>query len=817
MIVKLNTYEGVPIGGSNFSDFLSYVRGFLGANFGFSVNALDNQGGYFEDDAFVYTWYPATGGNEAVFFVPSDKEIGSLFGKKDGEFFRFEVKNASVEAPQSYKWTVLLTDHSESESTRLLYENNLSPAVKQLPYRPLRLVDGSYYSHGYHDVRVNGIPQNLGSGDVSFFYSTTSPDYARQEFSLNQLTLGAEHPEPMLNGRYDPSFVDPENGISKSVFSSEHDSTLSFEHTNFSLDFGAHILLWRKVGSSNKFAYVPQDLGSSSQILPGHFKVLDFARGTIKLNISSSQLNSLLLDGESVSDVNTDITFVVVSAEHLKEESLGGVGHYYTRYGKIYSGDSSGVLLAEYIFDGVQNLVRQIPESDYFSSIGDLLLQDTNRRYDDGVILGIRYKAIPISGELEKSQLTRYRPDTVQFYYSSGIIKQSSIPNNTVRCIIETNPSSWYNRDVLDAEYFPVNRTVEAYYSLIFSYEEGMFEESFNPDSPFKIVDTVGLEDLNDVSGISTGDVVYYDGSSFVGRGFRLENLLDVQSGTPSNNSLLQYRTSPSPAQWRHRTLTQVLSGESISAAINYTTAVSNGLSSAAATTLVSKGYVDGLMGTTGGDLQSHISATDVHGSRPNLSLINDDILTSPALNRIIRRDSLGRAQVFTSSATPSTSTAQKYDIVNVKWIGDWSTSLFYEIDDESGGGLFGSNRLIRRDIQGRAQVNHPTSGSPLQTIATKGYVDSVAASVRTTTVSVTIGQGSYAAGSVHYLSGVAPSGYSSTNSYMSVISGLLGINIDLVSCGWSSSTEFVFSYRFRVNTPLNSPTNVTIRFFRIS
>lgn len=714
MIVKLNTYEGVPIGGNNFDDFLEYVRKFLGANFGFSTNVLDNQGGYFSDDDFVYNSELGAGGptHEGVFFGPNVKDVGSLFGRKDNEYYRFEVLSTSP-APQVYKWTTLLTEGVSTTSDVLSFENVNQNTDRQLPYRPVFFSNSlNAYDYGYYDVRINGVPQDLLGDDTAHSYLYSPPSFSQQIFEFSELTFGAEHPLPIIDGRYDSSFIDPLNGVNRQTLNNTYNNTLRFEYTNFSLDFGAHILLWREgIGGVNRFVYIPQDLSSSEAVSPGTFKVLNFSTGEIKLNIISSQLNSLLFEGETVLDVDTDIEFVVVSAEQLKEEFIGGIGHYYTRYGKVYNGESADALLAEYIFDGTQNLVREIPQTDYFSGVGDLLLQDTNRRYDDGVILGIRYKAVPSSTELALVQRNRYKPDTIQFYYNAGIVKQNTVSNSTIRSMVETNPSSWYNRDVLDAEYFPVNRTNEAYHTFLLSSEETLFDDTFDPNLSFQIVDTIGLQDLNDVTTPGNNQVLIFNGTTFTGINYTLSALLDTSFTGVSDGNLIQYDSG----SWRNRALSTVLSSSELSSHISYTGVLSGNLGSPAvgSNVLVTKGYVDSLTDGTSTGLSSHIAATDAHEATE---------YATPG--RIIRRQATGEpnpgvADVTTPSNTISVTSSE--NIVNINWVKQ-NSGGFSIIAPRN-------NLLSRYSSTGRLYATTPLSGDDGSTVATKGYVESLVGS----------------------------------------------------------------------------------------
>jgi hypothetical protein len=677
MITKLNTYEGVPIGGSNFSDFMDYIRGFLGANFGFSTNALTNEGGFFDADNFLYDTRTGAGGNESVFFTPVGKEEGNFFGRLDTEYFRFNVlTNDGAVEPQVYKWTTLATENSSGNTQTIVFEN-LSAAERQLPYRPIYKDFFDDYAYGYLDIRLNGIFQEPDK--YSIVYPYDGLNFSGQSVTFSLLRLGAESPLPIKDGRYDGNFIDPQNStITRAYFRNNYDSTLTFEHTNFSLDFGAHVILWRSVSGSNKFSYIPQDLSSSEDVASGTFKVLDYSKGIIKLNITNAQLQTLVFDGETFTDLDTELNFTVISAEQLREENVGGVQYYYTRYGNVYNGESQDAILAEYIFDGNNNIVREIPQSDYFSGIGDLLLQDVNGRYTDGVVLGIKYYAVPNSEELEKVQRNRYKPDTFQFYFHLGLVKSAAVPNTEVRCFLEQNPSSWYNRDVLDSEYFPVNRTNETYHTFLTANEAGNvgFVGTFDPNQAFKIVDTIGLADLNDIGSVGPNQILLRNalGTDFIGSDYTLSALLDTNIVAPSENNFLRY----SGGSWINSTRPIAL--QDIEGNITYSSVISSALGpSTPANVLVSKGYVDSVAGGVGGDISFHVNATDVHDAR-----------STATASRIIIRDTNARAQVGTSTNNP-TSTSQ--DIVNVDWIRANSTNVQT------------ANTLARRDSSGRLRV----------------------------------------------------------------------------------------------------------------
>lgn len=692
MITKLNTYEGVPIGGNNFEDFLSYVRAFLGANFGFSTNALTNQGGYFSDDEFVFEERTAVDPfNRAYFFVPDTREFGNLFGRRGTEYYRFEVLNATPPLePQVNVWTLLPSTTESPELDEFVFTNT-SEEDKLLPYRPLRKNSSDEYLEGYLDVRFNGTPQERNV-DYTVSFSTVS-NFREQSLQFNRMRLGAEFPEPIVNSRYDSSMLDPEEGITRAQLEGpDFESRLTFPFTNFSTEFGGHIVLWRKVGAVNYFAYMQQDLGSEGPIPSGRYRVLDFARGIIELNISTDQLNRLRIPTDGPNPA-TDIPFIVVSAEQLLEDTSGGATSHLSRYGGLYNGSASDVILAEYIFDGSSTVVRHIPDSFYSSSLGSVLLEDVNQSFTDGIILAIQYYGIPNKEALESVQRNRYKPDVFKLYYNTGIV----IPDgttSTIRSVVETNPGSWYNRDVLSAEYFPVPRVDESFYSLITEDEAGNFSDVFDPSFSFQIVDTIGLGDLNDLAPMNSGEVVFFNGTSFEGRPYQLGDLLNVQSGA-SANDILQYNSTTQ--EWSRRSLTQILT----QTATGGPATVSNQISYAPSVTsftgqqLVTASYVQSLAGSVGGDVSEHIQY-GISGPNANSSVHGSTSSATPF--KIVQRNSDGRASVEESFFSISSS-EDSTGIINQRWAKNNSATTAT------------ANRLMLRDGSGRAGVIEASQG----------------------------------------------------------------------------------------------------------
>lgn len=593
MITRLNTYEGVPIGTSNFDEFLSYLREFLGANFGFSTNTITNNGGYFSADTFVYNFIGT--GNPAAdiyVFAPQTKSVGNLFGRRDGEFFRFEVLKANGEdAQQVHKWTLLATD-SEVISGNYTFRNvSTAPQERMLPYKPVRGTISGGFSYGYHDVRFNGIPQTW-----SLSY-TPSGSFYDQSLSFSKLSLGAEYPVPILDGRYDTTLLTI--GTTRGYLSSYYNNTVAFPHTNFGIDYGGHILLMRVSGGNRSYVYVPQDLSSNVEPGDGMYKLVDASRGIIKLNITNAQLSELIFPSEQLSPPPlSSILFTIVSAEQLQSSIVNGVSTHSTRYGAVYNGNTANVRLVSYVFDGQLHIVNEIDQGELSSTVGSTLLSDPIGKYGDGVILAITYDAIVSKDILTDVQVNRYEPDTFTLYYSVGVIRNDVSGSSDIRAIVEHNNTSFYNRDILGAEYYPVSRSRSTGYALVSQAEATLLGNAFNPDSAFQIVDTVMLSSLGDVPALDDGDVLVYNGTTtmFDAVEFTLANLRDVTvAGSVPNKNILMYSTGSN--KWINSTVPNALGFTPVNKAgdtgIGGLLKYSPGMSGFDNNSLITKSYVD--------------------------------------------------------------------------------------------------------------------------------------------------------------------------------------------------------------------------------
>lgn len=711
MITKLNTYEGVPLGASNFEDYLSYVRSFLGANFGFSTNILSNDGGFFESDLFVYSQKGATAHTGIYAFSPSGSVAkGNLFGRKGGEFYRFEVLNAVSDIPQVYRWDMLATEATQTGSGSLRYSNTGADNM-QLPYRPVQTQDGgNNYSNGYYAVTLNGIPQSLS--DYTFTMSGAGAQFRTQHLDINTTTLGAEYPEPVTGGRYDSTFFD--GLLTYHSLRNVYDSTLTFSHTNFGVDYGGHILIYRAGGVDNKFVYIPQDISSSAEPAPGTYKVVDSAKGIIKLNVTSAQLLNLSFDGEVGFDWET-VNFTVVSAEQLQEATVGGVSSFFSRYGAVYNGDTGSVLLVNYVYDGQEHLVSEVSEGDIATSIGSTLVRDTSGSFGDSVILAIKYKAVNNMSEINLSQTSRYVPDTFQVYYSPGIMRSETAGTSVIRALVQHNQTSWYNRDSLESSYFPVPRAEQTFFSLLTQAEASahFVDGTFNPDYAFQIVDNIGAVDLNDIpSTFNDGETIVYNTltGEFDATLFALRNLRDVNIPNPFLDParVLAFGLNPpitGSTRWEPATIPAVLGytpvnrgGDTNIQKLIYSSGVSISPSSSADEyALVPRQYVDNALSAIGGDVGTHegLDAEGVHKST----------VTNTA-NRLAHRDGSGRLHAsnpdYTLSNTqPDTPT----ELITTGWLHASSSSA---------SGSTHHNKLIRRDSNGRAQVENPSSGKDI-------------------------------------------------------------------------------------------------------
>ena len=576
MLTKINTYEGVPIGNKNFDEFFNYVREFLSANFNFSTYLNEQGGGFFpRNENPPYFSYVQKGAYN--FFMPTIEQ-DDLYGSDGNEFFKFTKYGPTTENPEVLTWELLPTLGSFVDG---FYEfSNDSITQKVLPYNPVNLSETS--TDGYNFVSFNGVYQEPVK-NYGFSISTPSGENAfrKQSLRLFNIQLGAESPVPIDSSKRFKSglgysafpFV-PSTGISFNEFSSLFNQELVFENTNFSI--GGHILLTREtsiVGVTEKaYQYVPRDETSGTSVKLGHYKVIDSANGKIKLNISFSQLDSLITTSERASSLSEfsseegiyeNLKFHVVSPEQLFFDPQENVTNYRSSYGPVYTGNENEVLVVE-VFES--NGVYQV--NDDVESIatfpGDIILQDDTGVYDNSFILALSYPAEVNIEKYINNQKNNYHLDVFRLYYHAGnsgnpTISQSGVDVPNIFAFVEHNPSSWYNKRNSDGEYLPVNRTINSYLSFINLNERNSSEFSdvvvFDPNKAFTVSDALTLAELADVipkneeffSGEDDGHTVVYDSSEqrFLSTPFTLGNLTNVasfESQSPSfNNQVLTY------------------------------------------------------------------------------------------------------------------------------------------------------------------------------------------------------------------------------------------------------------------------------------
>lgn len=762
MLTQINTYEGVPVGSANFEDFLEYVRGFLGANFGFSTNVLANSGGYFADDDFVFSTFGSSSSQSTQMyaFLPQTKDFGSLFGELDNEYYRFETLGPSSATPQVYEWELLPTNGNEI-STGYRFQN-VDFTNKSLPYNPINLTD-TLASYGYNYISYNGVEQNSSNYSVNFSIPG-SGQFREQNIDVVKINVGAESPRPVnSSGRFNGGLgYSQGSGITHAELSSEFNNRLEFPYTNFSL--GGHIVLTRSVGLENYYVYLPEDTSSGEEVASGTYKVINKSRGIIEVDITQNQLNSLVDDSETFADILTEMDFFVVSVEQLLVDRQGSVTNYRTRYGDVYDGEDSEVLLARLVFDGDVYQITEIDSTNYVSSSGSNLLQDNTGQYDDSTILAFRYDTLPDLTSYRSAQQNRYVPDTFQLFFHSGIlVSDVGGSQNQIRSFVEQNPSSWYNQKSANAQYYPVNRGMSTYVSYITAAEAGNFSSdisTFTPTETFRIVDTISLKALSDVYGPlgSTQFDVYYGVNpsgvddtilkfdsatgNFIARKHILSELNDVGTTPPNPGQVLTYNGTnwvpqslsggggvlgydalnragdtlyaggrlrytdnmPSSGTYDNNILTNVEYVDGSLSDHNSTTNVHDARSTATASRIVIRDS------SARAAFANPASATDTSQNAATANWINTVASTTgPTANRIARRDSSGRLE----AADPSTQIAGSNgnsDVVTANWMFDWSSTGA------------DADHLIRRDGSGRAQVQNPSASLD---IANKSYVDS--------------------------------------------------------------------------------------------
>jgi len=290
--------------------------------------------------------------------------------------------------------------------------------------------------------------------------------------------------------------------------------------------------------------------------------------------------------------------------------------------------------------------------------------------------------------------------------------------------MVEHNPTSWYNRDILDGDYFPVARSQSSWFSFLTLTEASSFAiDTFNPDYAFQIADTLTLASMADVPALNNGDVLVYNSSitAFDAVGYELRNLRDVSlpSSIPANN-VLTYNTGSQ--KWISSSVSGALgftpvnkAGDTgISGNLRYNSSVVTNMSGAPADTLTTKGYVDsavsGISGS-GGALSVHMADLNAHGA--SASTIPGRIAqrTGGTFNVAGQGLVLGGTTDWDGVTTPSkaNTSSQGFHLLNAAWMSANSSVLATP------------NTYIQRNSNGRAQITTPGVSTE---IANKYYVD---------------------------------------------------------------------------------------------
>lgn len=410
---------------------------------------------------------------------------------------------------------------------------------------------------GYSAVTYNGITQVRSTGYQNIV-STTPNEFRTQSLNFTRLFYGAESPVPVDQfEKFNKNVLygsNEANGISFNDLSSLFNDELSFPYTNFTL--GAHIVLVRENDSGEKnYVYMSKDPSNVGSLTSGTYRVLDSSEGTIQLNVSEPQLDSLTFNDESftnLADKQENIRFFVVSAEQLLVDRRNDITNYRSRYGRVYTGQDSLVELLS-IEQAGEVITVNSTFSNVVTSEGDNLLRDTIQEYENATVLALRYPAVPNISEYTRVQNTRFVPDTFQLYFTAGI---PGAPNQTnVRAFVEQNNSSWYNQAASDGSFNPVNRSVSTYISYALESElSGSSIEFFNPTNVFSISDLITLEGLGDVKNVNGGStfggaddqtILKYNsnsnGGEFIATDHVLNTLNDVSLLSPTVNQVLAF------------------------------------------------------------------------------------------------------------------------------------------------------------------------------------------------------------------------------------------------------------------------------------
>lgn len=559
MLMNFKFYEGVPVGPDNLGDFFTSVQrstdAVLSLAFG-SAGTLNSNGGGLSNRPVEYrvlqssngTSYYTLSAQRAVLdknglFDPEESK-GIAFFKYNSRYFTEEInyirtagsdqgypqemRHKAFEDVTVHSWeTVASGFDPESYVTRkeLTYVTNI-------PLNPYRLIkevslndpEGVYtylVDKGVMDLRYNGIPQSQTNSNDTRFYTSNPSSRTRYEsragyifsdgtaankITLKGVTLGGEHPYPVVKGKF--KFGTTEGMDLKGWRDAFGPSTTSpyidvrFAHSNFGT-MEAHIIIRRSfdpyidgdgvIGTVRdpKYVYIKEDTTSGTSVAEGHFKVLDKAKGVVRVNVDSATLSFLK---ESPTESPAKIRFTIVNPEQLIESSSdNGVVRFRSRYGKVFTGEYLDTELVTLFYDYKTSRieVNRITEGINTDSDTDVLYSDKSSSVKN-VVLALRYPGKPIIDV--EAQKNKYYPDVLSMFYvplipfsptevnSSGTVTDIS----SIEAFVELNRADWYNQDVPNREYKPVSRKDEIKVSLkkVGEYVGGFDPIVFNPLQP---------------------------------------------------------------------------------------------------------------------------------------------------------------------------------------------------------------------------------------------------------------------------------------------------------------------------------------------
>lgn len=466
MITKYNFYDSVPVGVAEFSEFFKTIQSTLDSVLLFSFSnttglSFSEAGGFVESNPVKVVQF--TNSNGKNMFVLSGVEKDGIIFTKSGSFFSEVVPVVTDLASLNIiEWTLLASSGAYIPNQKdLIYSTNL-------PYR-IAYANGTHLDFGAYEYRYNGVPQRDSA--VRSILDDTGKVI---EIRASAFTFGAEYPHPILNKKY----VNTSVGMTLSdyirIFGSSTNGEgyfdLKFSYTNFSVE-GSQIILRRLISGNPFYIYLPQDFSGGFGVKENTYKIIDKARGILRIKLTSSFLSQF----KSSAETDSQVDFEIIAPELLVEELNNGVISYKSRYGSVFSGTTNNIellslnqVLGEYI-------LQRVPVEKINSSNSEIIFSERFANSSD-MVLAVRYSGI--AEVQEEKQKAKYYPDVISLFFTAAV--QDNLPGDVIAAV-DINKTSWYNWDVSSREYKPVNRLEKAYLKLV-SPRDGV--AGFNPVNP---------------------------------------------------------------------------------------------------------------------------------------------------------------------------------------------------------------------------------------------------------------------------------------------------------------------------------------------